>query len=173
MSAGFSSVKLAVAAFMGFVSAFAGSVGARAQNASQTQNAPRCLCETARDAGGTLSRLQGDVSVLSGAGYSPAADGQAVALGSRVLVGAGGGLLSIGRSCSIELEANTNYDVSLNNQKLCLIQSRNAFTPPAQAAAGSAVMPLAVGGLVLGGIGAGVAIGLKGGASQPYVPISK
>lgn len=146
----------------------------QAQETSDSRaSSTRCVCETPRSEGGVLSSIAGDVTVLSQAGYATAVNEQAVSLGSRVMVGSdGSGQLTFGRNCRVKLEANTNYDVTRRGPKLCLLQSRDAFTPTA----GGSMAPLAVGGLILGGIGAGVAVGVSGGGGGgggPYLPFSR
>lgn len=167
------SARLVGDVLAGTFSALIACSGASAQGLRDNADAQRCACEASRSNGGRLSEIEGDVSVLSGAGYSPASSGQPVGLGARIMVGQGAGNLTFGRNCNISLEPNTNYDVTANGQKLCLRISRNVFTP--QVAPTASVAPAAIGGaLALGGVAAGVIVGTKGGnGGTPYLPLSK
>lgn len=141
---------------------------------AQSQEA-RCLCETSRSNGGKISEVGGDVSVLANAGLAAARPGQSVAIGSRVISGAdGAGQISFGRSCSITIEPDTNYDVTAQNDKLCVRASRNAFTPPEAATTGGGISVgvIGAGALVLGGIAAGVAVSSKSKSSGNFPPLS-
>jgi len=135
----------------------------------------KCLCEASRSNGGTISEVGGDVGVLGNVGLSAARPGQSLAIGSRVISGAdGAGLMSFGRSCSITIEPDTNYDVTAQGDKVCVRASRNAFTPQEAATTGGGISVgvIGAGALVLGGIGAGIAVSSKNASSGNFPPLS-
>lgn len=146
--------------------------GASAQDADQRG---QCLCETALNSGGRFSEVAGDVSVLSNAGLTGAQPGLAVGVGSRIMSGPdGAGRVVFSRNCVLDLEKNTNYDLQADNKKLCVRASRNAFTPREAAVTGGGVSPAVIGAgaLVLGGVGAGVAVAAKSKSQGNFPPLS-
>lgn len=139
------------------------------------QAAPSCTCQTTRAEGGKFSDVAGDVTVLTGAGLTGARPGQSVAAGSRVISGPdGAGQISFGRNCVINIDPDTSYDLVDERDKVCVRASRNAFTPQQAATTGGGLAPagIAAGALVLGGIGAGVAVSAKSKNSGNFPPLS-
>ncbi|MFA6031723.1 MAG: hypothetical protein WC889_02350 [Myxococcota bacterium] len=108
-------VKSALAGLVVFVGL--GAASAFAQDSS-------CTCATAyRGPGlpvGSISQVTGDVVMSQVAGYDSAKPGNALSLGSRVVVGPKGSALVQAGGCSLAVPANSSLDISRVGNNICL-----------------------------------------------------